>query len=63
MKGLLLTWGKTWHTWPDPTTMMPMGAPMLMWSLMGDGQANARVVAARDKEFGVRTAADRKAQD
>lgn len=56
MKGLLLTWGKTWHTWPDPTTSVPMGEPMLMWSLTGDGQDDPKVIAARDKEFGVNTA-------
>jgi hypothetical protein len=56
MKGLLLTWGKTWHTWPDPTTPVPMGEPMLMWSLTGEGQDDPKVIAARDKEFGVKTA-------
>jgi hypothetical protein len=25
MKALLPTWGKTWHTWPDPSTPVPMG--------------------------------------
>jgi hypothetical protein len=60
MKGLLLTWGKTWHTWPDPRTPVPMGEPMLMWSLTGDGQDDAKVIAARDKEFGVTTAEIRK---
>jgi hypothetical protein len=62
MKALLLTWGKTWHTWPDPTTPVPIGEPMLMWSLTADGQHDARVVAARDKEFGVKTADVRKAR-
>jgi hypothetical protein len=56
MKGLLLTWGKTWHTWPDPTTPVPMGEPMLMWSLTGDGQDDPNVIAARDQEFRVKTA-------
>ena len=23
MKTLLTTWGKAWHTWPDPTTAVP----------------------------------------
>src|SRR5262249_15233774 len=26
--GLITTWGKTWHTWPDPTTDVPMGEPI-----------------------------------
>lgn len=60
MKGLLLTWGKNWHTWPDPTTPVPMGEPMLMWSLTGDGQDTPKVIAARDKEFNVKTADIRK---
>ncbi len=38
MKGIINTWGKTWHTWPDPTTAVPIGEPMLMWALTGDGQ-------------------------
>jgi hypothetical protein len=53
MKVLLDTWGKTWHTWPDPKTKVPVGEPLLIWSLMGDGQADEKVVATRDKEFGV----------
>ena len=24
MKFILNTWGKTWHTWPDPTTDVPL---------------------------------------
>jgi hypothetical protein len=60
MKALLTTWGKTWHTWPDPSTPVPMGEPMLMWSLTGDGQDDKNVIAARDKEFGVSSADIRK---
>ncbi|MCE9554834.1 MAG: OBAP family protein [Planctomycetes bacterium] len=56
MKALLTTWGKTWHTWPDPTTKVPLGEPLLIWSLMADSQADPKVVAARDKQFGVSTA-------
>jgi len=48
---LLTTWGKAWHTWPDPSTAVPIGEPLLIWSLMGDGQVDEKVVAARDKEF------------
>ena len=53
MKYILTTWGKTWHTWPDPTTPVPMGEPLLMWAVTGDGQVDDKVVAARDKQFGV----------
>ncbi len=55
MKTILTTWGKAWHTWPDPQTTVPMGEPMLIWSIMGDGQINEELVAARDKEFGCST--------
>jgi hypothetical protein len=60
MKALLTTWGKSWHTWPDPTTPVPMGEPLLMWSFTGDGQSDEKVISARDKEFGVTTAEIRK---
>ena len=56
MDYLLTTWGKTWHTWPDPTTRVPLGEPLLIWSLTGDGQADKELVAERDKAFGVSTA-------
>lgn len=56
MRAILPTWGKTWHTWPDPTTRVPMGDPLLMWSLGADDQVDPAVVAARDKQFGVDTA-------
>jgi len=54
--GLLLTWGKTWHTWRDPSTSLPLGEPMLMWSANGDGQVNESLVSARDAEFGISSA-------
>jgi hypothetical protein len=60
LKGLLLTWGKTWHTWPDPATAVPLGEPLLMWSLTGDGQEDPKVIAARDRQFGVKTASIRR---
>jgi hypothetical protein len=60
MKTLLTTWGKTWHTWPDPRSAVPLGEPLLIWSLTGDGQADETVVAKRDKEFHVSTAKVRK---
>ena len=53
MKFILTTWGKTWHTWPDPTTDVPTGEPLLMWSAVADGQIADEVVAARDKDLGV----------
>lgn len=56
MSMIMTTWGKTWHTWPDPTTPVPLGEPLLIWALTGDGQADDKVIAARDKEFKVETA-------
>jgi hypothetical protein len=56
MANILMTWGKTWHTWPDPKTAVPLGAPILIWSLTGDGQADEKVIAARDEQFKVSTA-------
>jgi hypothetical protein len=53
MRQVLTTWGKTWHTWPDPTTSVPLGEPILMWALSGDGQANEEVVRERDRRFNV----------
>jgi hypothetical protein len=55
MTYLLTTWGKSWHTWPDPTTEVPLGEPRLMWSLTGDGQADMELVGERDRLFGVST--------
>jgi hypothetical protein len=53
MKALLTTWGKTWHTWPDPRTPIPVGEPLLMWSLGRDEVTDPDVIAARDKQFKV----------
>ncbi|HJZ59414.1 MAG TPA: DUF1264 domain-containing protein [Gemmataceae bacterium] len=53
MKNILTTWGKAWHTWPDPATPIPVGEPMLIWSLMGDGQVDPKLLAERDKQFNV----------
>jgi hypothetical protein len=53
MKAILTTWGKTWHTWPDPSTPVPIGPPLLMWALTGDGQIDEKVLAKRDREFQV----------
>ncbi len=55
-KGLITTWGKTWHTWRDPSTAVPLGAPLLMWSANGDGQVQQKLIEARDAEFGISTA-------
>lgn len=51
MHTILTTWGKAWHTWPNPKDPVPLGEPLLIWSLMGDGQADPAIVAERDKAF------------
>lgn len=56
MEGLIHTWGKTWHTWPDPKTPLPLGEPLLMWSAMKDGHISDETLADRDKKFKVSTA-------
>lgn len=55
MKAVLNLWGKAWHTWPDPTTAVPTGEPLLIWSLMGAGQVDPALEAKRDKAFNVET--------
>ena len=49
LKGLLKSWGKVWHTWPDPRTDLPMGAPVLMWSATEKAQVRKDLVRARDE--------------
>src|SRR5262245_64179563 len=53
MRQILTTWGKTWHTWPDPHSSIPIGEPLLMWSLSDDGQVDEQIVQERDRQFGV----------
>jgi hypothetical protein len=62
MKAVLKTWGKAWHTWPDPRSAVPVGEPLLIWSAMGDGQIDPKLLAQRDKEFKVDTAKLREAR-
>jgi len=57
--GLIATWGKTWHTWRDPASDLPIGEPMLMWSANGDGQVDTGLIAKRDAQFGISTDAIR----
>lgn len=59
---VLTTWGKAWHTWPDPSNPIPVGEPLLIWSLMGDGQVDPKLLAERDKQFNVDTAKVRAAR-
>ena len=62
MKMILPMWGKAWHTWPDPKMAVPLGDPLLIWSLTADGQVDEKLVAQRDKEFKVSNAKIREAR-
>jgi hypothetical protein len=55
MEFVLTTWGKAWHTWPKLDEALPMGEPLLIWSLMADGQVDKELLATRDKRFNVDT--------
>ena len=37
-----------------PADPVPMGEPLLMWAVTGDGQLDKDVIAARDKQFNVK---------
>jgi hypothetical protein len=61
MKKLVTTYGKTWHTWhTDQGKSLPLGVPQLMMGFTADGQHDPRMVAERDKRFGIDSAAKRK---
>jgi hypothetical protein len=51
VKGLLKTWGKVWHTWPDPKTDLPIGPPVLMWSATKEAEVRDDLIRARDKRY------------
>lgn len=50
LKALYSSWGKTWHTWPDLSTPVPMGKPILMWSVGVNG-VDPKLVAKRDNKY------------
>lgn len=55
MKLLVKTWGKTWHTWPDPKTDIPMGVPRLMWSAVKKGEIPMELIQKRDAFWKIST--------
>ena len=60
MEKIAGTYGKTWHTWhTDAGAVLPLGNPRLMMGFTADGQVDAALVAARDRRFGISTAAKR----
>lgn len=61
MQKLISTYGKTWHTWhTDLHKTLPLGVPQLMMGFTADGQADAAMVAARDRHFQVDSAEKRR---
>lgn len=62
-KILMNTWGKTWHTWPDPTTAVPLGAPRLMWSAVKAGDVPEKMIQERDHRWGIDTSALKQERD
>lgn len=61
MQQLIATYGKTWHTWhTDLHKTLPLGVPQLMMGFTADGQADAAMVAARDRRFHIDSADKRR---
>lgn len=61
MQQLIATYGKTWHTWhTDLHKTLPLGVPQLMMGFTADGQADAAMLAARDRRFHIDSADKRR---
>jgi hypothetical protein len=56
MQKLVGTYGKTWHLWQvDRGDPLPYGPAMLMMALTGDGQADKKLIAEKDRITGIKT--------
>lgn len=63
MEKLVHTYGKTWHTWhTDQDKTLPLGVPQLMMGFTTDGQANPKMVEARDRRMGIDSKAKKAAR-
>jgi hypothetical protein len=61
MQGLVGTYGKTWYTWQaDRGDKVPLGIPQLMMAFTADGQVAPRLLADRDREYGIASEEKRK---
>jgi hypothetical protein len=65
MDAKMNSYGKTWHVWmtgmfQQQGDKLPLGEPHLAWSFNRDGEDKPGIVAARDKELDVDTAAKKK---
>jgi hypothetical protein len=62
MRGKMNSYGKTWHVWNtghfgfNDATTLPLGEPMLAWSLNHDGEAKPGLVEAMEKKLGIKVA-------
>jgi hypothetical protein len=61
LKGKMNSYGKTWHTWMTgmhgrEDDALPLGPPVLQWSLNRDGEDAPGLVSARDERMGLNTA-------
>jgi hypothetical protein len=54
------TWGKTFHTWADPSTEVPLGVPRLMVAFTKDGEIRDDLIKMRDQRLGISTQRIRK---
>jgi hypothetical protein len=61
MEEIVTTYGKTWHTWhTDQDLALPFGSPALMMGFTKDGQLDPKLLADRDRRFGVSAVEKRK---
>jgi hypothetical protein len=65
MKQKMNSYGKTWHVWNtghegQPGDKLPLGPPMLAWSINRDGELLPGLLEARDRRMGIDTAERRR---
>ncbi|HJW25011.1 MAG TPA: OBAP family protein [Rhodocyclaceae bacterium] len=65
MRGKMNSYGKTWHIWNTgvegrPGDKLPLGEPMLAWSLNRDGELHPGLVESRDRRMGLDSLAKRR---
>ena len=48
---LINSWGKVFHTWPDPKTDLPIGPPALMWSASKERDVRKELIRSRDERY------------
>jgi hypothetical protein len=53
LKALVNSYGKSFHTWPDPSTKVPLGLPILMWSSTGENQIRQELIDNKNKKYDI----------